>query len=169
MGDELSAEELETILGNESRQRLREAALNLLSYRMRSRFELRKRLLEKGFELPAVESLLAELEGKDLLNDREFARLFAREKVRQKCLGPVALKAELSPHHLDPDLVEAVQQEVYREFPPAELLGRLFKKRRVADRSRLDPKAKKRLRDFLLRKGYGWDAIREAFQAHDIS
>ena len=62
IGQKLDAKELEIIKSLESRTRIKDQALILLSYRQRSRSELSQRLKEKGHGQKVIDSLLDEFE-----------------------------------------------------------------------------------------------------------
>jgi regulatory protein len=164
VGDELTPAQIEAYLQAEAQRKLREAALRLLGYRMRSKAELQRRLREKGFPTNQITDLIRELEKKGYLNDREFALAFARDKIRNRLLGPRALSAELAQHRIAPEIVQEVLAIVYDEFPIPTLLERLLDKRKVAPGTHQDAKARKRLYQFLQRKGYDRTEILSALQ-----
>ena len=64
VGQKLDAKELEILKSLESKTRIRDQALILLSYRQRSRSELSQRLKEKGHGQKVIESLLDEFESR---------------------------------------------------------------------------------------------------------
>src|SRR3990172_12625909 len=66
-------------------------ALTLLGFRARSVAELRRKLLEKGASRVEVERVIAKLEDQHLLNDADFARQFARNRI----LGPGASRLRI--------------------------------------------------------------------------
>ena len=63
-------------------ERARELALSYLDRRMRSRFELARYLRGKGYTSGVIEPVLAALAEIGVLDDRAFARAFARDRVR---------------------------------------------------------------------------------------
>ncbi|HCN24334.1 MAG TPA: hypothetical protein DIS65_03070, partial [Candidatus Marinimicrobia bacterium] len=97
-GDELTPNKLKQLTNSEQKQKLRNSALNLLSFRMRSLSELKQRLLKKGYDVQDIEPLLEEFDAKNILNDSEFALAFSRDKIRSKGIGPSILRVELSNH-----------------------------------------------------------------------
>jgi len=58
-------------------------AIKLLSIRLRSEEELRIRLKRKGFEEKDIENTIKELKELNLLDDREFARVFYETKRKK--------------------------------------------------------------------------------------
>ena len=148
------------ILLKQTEKDIREAGLRLLKYRMRSKNELKTRLLKKGFSEIMVQNAIMWFENLKFINDEEFAKCFAEEKVRNKKIGAMALKSELFPHHLDEDLVDRVISKVYTDFPEEELIRKHIQKKRLADKKSLPEKDIKKISGFLKRKGFRWDTIR---------
>jgi regulatory protein len=73
----------------------RTVALRMLSARALPARELVRRLQRKGHAPEAAEAAIASLAGSGLLDDAEFARHYARTRVRQKRVGPGRLVADL--------------------------------------------------------------------------
>ncbi len=158
VGDELDDTAMQRLLDKSDRQRLINAALNLLSYRARSRGELRQRLLEKGNIGEEVEQVLDYLEERGYLDDLEFARMFARDKVKFKLLGPVALRNELHKKWVDKNIIDQVIAEIYEDYSARALLSELIDKKIDLNKPDNDPNARK-LINFLQRKGFRWPDI----------
>jgi regulatory protein len=162
-GDELTPKKLKQLTNSEQKQKLRNSALNLLSFRMRSLSELKQRLLKKGYDVQDIEPLLEEFDAKNILNDSEFALAFSRDKIRSKGIGPSILKVELSNHHLPRNLVEDTVNRMYTEFPIDTLLENHLKKKKICRNSQLQEREKNRIVNFLKRKGFSWDDISRVF------
>ena len=168
-GDELTPNKLKQLTNSEQKQKLRNSALNLLSFRMRSLSELKQRLLKKGYDVQDIEPLLEEFDAKNILNDSEFALAFSRDKIRSKGIGPSILKVELSNHHLPRNLVEDTVNRMYTEFPIDTLLGNHLKKKKICRNSQLQEREKNRIVNFLKRKGFSWDDISRVFVDKQIT
>lgn len=95
VGDSLSPERLRALREADADVRVRDAALNLLSHRARTRTELRRRLRRKDFEPHRVEACLDRLEERGLLDDAEVAASFVRDRLRLKPRGRARLRSEL--------------------------------------------------------------------------
>ena len=169
VGDELSLDKIEELTYSEQNQKLKNYALKLLSYRMRSRAELKQRLLQKDFPDVDVEQLLSDFEKKNYLNDAEFAFAFSRDKVKIKGIGPLALKSELFPFKLNAEMVENTVAKIYSEYSIDSLLESHLKKRKIKKNTHLLGNEKNRLLQFLYRKGFSWEDISRLMQKHNIS
>lgn len=159
VGDTLTYEQIQTLISADEREKIRNAALNLLSYRQRSVHEIRGRLRRKGWADEEVDSVIGELEEKGYLNDGEFARAWARERVQRKSLGPLGLRQELIKAGVDRELIEEVIDETYRENSTRSLIETLLKKRKIDAEKPISAKEKSRLVNLLKRKGYNWSDI----------
>ena len=168
-GDELTPNKLKELTNSEQKQKLRNSALNLLSFRMRSLSELKGRLLKKGYDIQDIEPLLEEFDAKNILNDSEFALAFSRDKIRSRGIGPSILRVELSNHHLSQNLVEDTINRMYTEFPIDTLLGNHLKKKKIRRNSQLQEREKNRIVNFLKRKGFSWDDISRVFDEKQIT
>ena len=168
-GDELTSNKLKELTNSEQKQKLRNSALNLLSFRMRSLSELKRRLLKKGYDIQDIEPLLEEFDAKNILNDSEFALAFSRDKIRSKGIGPSILRVELSNHHLSRNLVEDTINLMYTEFPIDTLLGNHLKKKKIRRNSQLKEREQNRIVNFLKRKGFSWDDISRVFDEKQIT
>ncbi|MED5427225.1 MAG: RecX family transcriptional regulator [Candidatus Neomarinimicrobiota bacterium] len=157
-GQEITWTELEAIKLQEGIARIRHSALHLLSYRIRSKAELSQRLLQKKFGVNQVASVIDELEKKGYLNDREFAAVFVRDRVKNKKLGPVAVRNEIVRHQISPEILEETMEDIYQEFPQEVLISSIIEKRSNTIKDKT-VKERKRLIDHLQRKGYHWSAI----------
>lgn len=165
-GDELSEQDITRLEQAENRQKVLAAALNLLSYRQRSRGELADRLRNKGWPADAVVPVLDQLEEQGYLNDREFALAFGRDKIRFRSLGPQALRAELRQKRVEASVIDTVINELYPEGFEAELITNLLKKKRI-DRHNLSAGEWKKISDLLARKGFNWSVIKQVLQTNE--
>ena len=68
VGDTIAPHTLRTLVEGDAKWRVRQAALHLLSYRIRGTEELRRRLREKGFRAPLIEQCLETLAEHGLLD-----------------------------------------------------------------------------------------------------
>lgn len=165
-GDAVSSNTLKILTSKQSEKDIRDAGLRLIKYRPRSRNELYGRLLQKGFSKDDVIKGLAWFEEYKFIDDESFAMSFANEKVKNKKIGPIALKSEFFPHRLDEDLVVNVMNEVYKKTPEEVLIRKHVQKKKFDTAKSLSKKEFKKLSDFLKRKGFRWDAIRNVFIEH---
>lgn len=158
IGRELSEEELSQLRDASVEQHAYERALQLLSYRPRSREEIRRRLLRHQTPPVAIARVLERLEKQGLLNDAEFARYWVENREQFRPRSGRVLKQELHAHGVDAAIAdEAIGQE--RDGERALLVGR---KRLHSLRDADFPTFRARLGQFLQRRGFSYEIVRQA-------
>ena len=115
-GIELGSAEVARLREDDTKWRLRQAALRLLSYRSRTERELRVRLRAKGFPPALVEWCLHRLREQELLDDQAFASAHVRHRIRLRPRGRSKLREELRrkgvvAHVADEAITEAFLEE----------------------------------------------------------
>ena len=140
-------------------QETRDAAFKLLSFRMRSIAEMRKRLKEKSFSQIEIDHVIDKLTKLNYLNDVEFGKAFVREKIKNKKIGPKAIKSELFPHQLSPDFVDELIESIYKKYKINDLITFHLKRKKIKKNTQMNKSDLSRLNNYLLRKGFEWDNI----------
>ncbi|MEJ2213236.1 MAG: regulatory protein RecX [Gammaproteobacteria bacterium] len=83
------------------------AAIRLLSQTEQTFFQLKKKLLAKGFEPDQVIDVLNALESQNLLSDKRFAEQYLSFRSR-KGFGPLRITQELREKGVDENLLDSV-------------------------------------------------------------
>lgn len=169
IGDTISDQVFNDILESDSKSKIYNSAISLLSYRMRSKSELKDRLIRKNYNEDGIMDVINNLELKGYLDDEKFAYAFAKEKVKNKLIGPIALKFEMSSHKLDLELIDRTINSIYDMFPQKMIINRLITKWKVKDSIGKDPKIKSKIINRLKNKGFYWDDIQSAINAFDYN
>jgi regulatory protein len=160
--DLVTPERLEQLEAQDQAWRAREAALNLLSYRPRTESEMRRRLREKGFAPGVIADCLAELVERGLLNDATFAESFVRDRLRFRPRGTELLVQELRTKGVDWETARATVNEVLQEEEVSETeLARQAAAKWAPRGGEIRLRARRRLYNFLARRGFGPEAVRE--------
>jgi regulatory protein len=94
-GQELTQEQLSQLRDEEALQQAVDRALNFLSFRPRSRAEIRRYLKGKAVEPTVIEAVLQRLDHLELINDRDFASFWIENREQFSPRGAQALKNEL--------------------------------------------------------------------------
>jgi len=163
-GDTLTQEKIDAILKMELTRAAKEKAMRLLAHRARSKKELGDRLRRAGFADELIEATIADMKRLGLVNDAEFALMFARNRMITKPVGEFLLRRELQQKGIgEADIVKAVA-EAYKdksEYLFAKELAAKNKKKQI----KLDEaKARKRVSDFLMRRGFHWDLVNDVLE-----
>jgi regulatory protein len=131
-----------------------DCALHALAPRARSQSELHDHLIKRGVEAEVAVGILDSLELQGLLNDLEFAKLWAESRQRQKKLSKRVISSELRQKGVAHDIIDEVLSEVDDEDEYAIAFALAEKKYRAS--SNLTPDvAYRRISSLLARKGFG--------------
>lgn len=173
VGDELPPARRNKLLDDDQDVRVRDAALNLISYRARTRKELARRLYQKGFHPARIDSCLARLKEKGFIDDGAVAAAFIRDRLRHKPRGRVALTSELRAKGVDGELITATIDRVFEteetdDVTLVRIVARKWADRQnegvmaalaTRERSPARDKARRRLVAYLNRRGFRGDSV----------
>ncbi len=178
VGDTLLPSARRALLQADTDVRIRDAALNQLSYRARTRAELRKRLLRKDFPAARVDICLTRLQERGLLDDAAVAGAFVRDRLRHRPKGPNRLTQELRAKGVNGEVATEVVERVLRDEEVTELdLAHRVAEGWVArqgaallegltsgQRTPEWEKARRRLHGYLARRGFRGAALSQAME-----
>lgn len=164
VGDRLSEEKIADLLHEEEKRRIKEKAYRYLAGRAHSEKELRDKLLRKGFEETQVDGVMAELKEVGYLDDARFACTFAQSRLRNKPMGAFLLRRELQQKGVAGPLIDEAIKDAYAGVDEEELAADLVRRRASRYRDLEQDKRKKRLYDFLRRRGFRWDVVRRVIE-----
>ncbi len=135
-------------------------ALDLLSRRSYTRGEIRRRLVRGGWDEDEVGQVLAKLERLSLVDDRQVAYNHARRRALEGRRGRRRIRAELLRRDLEPDLVEAVVDEVLPPEQEEQALCRAASRLAPGGRVPAERAERDRLARRLLRAGFAPGRVR---------
>lgn len=99
----------------EAKAPVRQHALVLLGQRARSRKELSDRLLARDYPAAIVDEVLDDLEGVGLLNDRDFAEQWVRQRHERRGKSARALDRELIAKGISAEIREDALSQISEE------------------------------------------------------
>ena len=160
VGQQFSEDELNEVIRAELLSKAKARALNLLSYRSRSRAELARRLVRAGYEEDIVEETLSRLENAGFIDDAQFSQGWVNSRVSGKGLGRARVRWELRQKGVAPEVVEealsSVDPDKERELA-ADAAGRRWERDKDPDlRAR-----RRRVASYLQRQGFDWQTVSE--------
>lgn len=139
--------------------RARDTAYRYLSYRPRSRAEVERKLLEKGFAAGIIDEILSDLVRLGYLNDETFAVQWAESRARLSSHGRRRIERELIHKGVNPELLREKLPVVLspdRELATASEAA----ERRLRTMQHLDQSTRRRrIAGFLERKGFSYEII----------
>ncbi|WP_243870398.1 RecX family transcriptional regulator [Salegentibacter sp. BDJ18] len=143
---------------------VKEATIKLMqfcAYRDRCHKEVEEKLREMKMIPAAQEQIIMELMQENFLNEERFARSFVRGKFRIKKWGKIKIKQELKFKEISTPIIKLALTEIDEQKYIATIYEIAEKKMKLLK----EPdkfKKKKKLADFLLRKGYESNLVYEA-------
>ena len=163
---EISTSQKNSLVESESYQKVKNSALNLLSYRMRSEKELVSRLSFKGYNEIDINGVISELSEYGYINDFDFGVAFSKDKIRISRIGPIVLRSKLKEHISSDDLLSEIIDQMYTEETIVSLLKILINKRK---KTIIDNNSINKLIQYLIRKGFLYDDIKSVIEMENIS
>lgn len=152
-GMQLSEEQIETIIHEESIQQAYSLAVRYLGYRMRSEKEIRTYLSDKEVGIDEIDQIVARLKKQKYLDDEKFAIAFVKDRMNQTSKGPQIIRRELHEKGINDALIEnALQLYDYEQAFKVALnwaTKQMRRRTRHAYRRRID-----RLKASLIQKGF---------------
>jgi regulatory protein len=144
----------------EAYEKTMQRAFRLLSFKPRSRAELRARLLEKDWaEEAIVDSVIARLEELGYLNDEQLASSLISSRIERKPLGPSQIQRDLERRKLSAETVEKALDQAFSEHSEEELIDRAIAKRLRLKGPPTTHEESKKLFDYLIRRGFSYDLV----------
>jgi len=102
-----------------------------------------------------------------LINDAEFAVMFAKNRMITKPCGQFLLTQELRLKGIaDSDINKAIR-EAYAETSEPEVARQVAIKNKKKQIRLDEAKAQKRVSDFLMRRGFSWDIVKDVMENWD--
>lgn len=161
---ELDSVQLEELQSEAGLQQAVDRAYNYLSYRPRSREEVRRYLRRKETPPETIEAALARLDRLDLINDHSFTSFWVESREQFSPRGARALKNELRMKGVEREVVEemiddekdeerALRAGRKKALPLARIPGMDFATFRT------------RLGSFLQRRGFGYEVSTRTIRA----
>ena len=145
-------------------KRGKEIALKSLSRRERSEKEIRSRLKIKGIGEKAEDNIIKNLKKYEYLNDREFARRFVNNFMNKKPSGRKLVSFELRKRGISEQIIEEELDSFFSKIDEKELAYRALKKKLKSLTNFSINGRKKKVSDFLFRRGFSWEIIDEVIK-----
>lgn len=166
-GEEVDDDYINNLIKEEEKNKANDYALNLLTYRLRSKKEIIDKMKNKGYEEYLIENTINYLEKNKYLDDKYFVNAFINDKININKYGQRKIEAELYKKGIDRELISECINEINEE----ELLDNaiyLIRKRSL----RYDKLNKRERNDKLMRylsgRGYRYDIIKKAIDKLNI-
>ncbi len=161
---ELQPDQLEQLRGEEELQRAVERAYNFLSYRPRSREEVRRYLRRKETPPSIIDAALAKLDRLNLTNDEAFTTFWIENRAQFSPRGERAIKNELRMKGIGRDIVDELVDN--KQDEQLALRAGRKKAQSLARLPNMDYNTfRSRLGSFLQRRGFGYEIVTRSVRA----
>jgi regulatory protein len=158
VGLEIEAEVLQKLIEADEVTTTKNSAINLLRNQIHSKQQLIDLLGKKGLSERAIDTTLADLEQLGFIKGENYARSWVDRRQRSKPRGKKVLKHELVSKGIDQTTADCVLNAI-DDTDEAGIALQLARKQVVHYKSLLPHVAKRRMHDFLLRRGFDHDTI----------
>lgn len=158
-GDSLTEQQIKKITKEERKKEAKDVALKILSFRRRTEKQVRDKLQKKGFDEKTIKATIDKLKEFDLINDLEFATSWVKDRLAFKPRGKKLLKQELWKKGIAKGVIDQVTEELcqHEDESALDLMKKIEKKYK-----NLEPQvAKRRMFNFLLRRGFSYEVARQ--------
>lgn len=132
-----------------------QAGLNLLGYRARTESEMRQRLARKGFGETEIEATVTRLKASGLIDDAAFAKTWSENRTSASPRSAYIIKRELKTKGIDAGTAD----EAVADIDDSEAAFRAAQPRLKRLQSLSPEEARRKLADFLRRRGFNWNTI----------
>jgi len=139
-------------------------AFLLLKFRPRSEYEIYQRLKRKKFEDKIIKETISFLKDKAFLDDEAFARAWIEGRLKRP-FGLRRIRQELKLKGISQETIDKQIAAVKEGYCEESIVAKIAKDRFTKLKS-VDPdKARRRIFDYLLRRGFSPDIVRDTLFA----
>lgn len=156
IGDEISPSELKKIVEESEKNSAFERAVGYLSIAPRAGKEIRKYLLDKGYDIDVVVATVEKLIAYRYIDDYAYAQSYIKSKSKK--YGKFRIASELKQKGIDSETISELLDES-GEDGIVEVARKYVKSHKSAD--------VQKLKRFLAGRGFSWDAISSAVRHLD--
>ena len=130
------------------------SAVRILTHRDHFKFELEQKLRQRGFASEVIETVIAECERLNYIDDNRTADVYISQ-LKRKCFGKRHIRLALKKKHLSAAIIEKLLLENYPEAEEYENAGKLLeKKMKTFNREDNSKKRRDRIYRFLYARGF---------------
>ena len=160
VGQELSANQIKALAKSDHFHSCLNAAIHYLGYRPRSEFEVRERLLRRGFDDNTAEVVIAKLREQRLVDDVAFARFWKENRDSFSPRSQWLTKLELRQKGVTDDIIDQVIETIDDDDNAY---------RAALSKARSLPRSdyqgfRRRLGEYLKRRGFGYGVINHTIE-----
>lgn len=154
---------LENVIYNKAKNK----AVKYISYQPRTEKEVTEKLKECEYSNDIIFRVIETMKKYNYINDKEYAKNFLTSKLNLKGYGIFKISFDLKQKGISDDIINDIIEntELNENKRALEVLEKKLRGKKISDY-----KEKQKLYNFLLRRGFSYDVIKEAinnFQEND--
>lgn len=157
----VDVDEIKDVVSDDNYIYCKETALKIIERTLKTEKEVEIKLRQKGFEENLIDKAINFLKKYDFVNDNKYIKCYVKEKIKKD--GKNKIKYNLMKKGIREDLIEKELNEVNidKQQYYNTLMELARKKYEILNKKEADKlKVKKKICDYLLRKGYLWEEIK---------
>ncbi len=154
-GQILSDKEIAQLKFDDQAGQAYQSSIHFLSYRARTRQEIKQYLEKKNFKTEAIEIAIKRLSAKGYLDDAEFGQIWVDNRIRFNPKGKLALRHELRAKGLTEADIDQALEGLNEESLAWQAIQKQLKRWQALDEQTF----KRKLTGHLARRGFSYDII----------
>jgi regulatory protein len=166
VGDAVTDEKRNDLLQNDEFPRARDYAYSLLSYRDRTEYEIKDRLLTKGFKENSVKRVVSFLKERHLIDDCQFARKWVDDILLSRPMGKIRVVHELINRRIKGSIIEEVCEEKFSPGKELELARRAAEKKIHSLEHYQGEVVQEKIFRFLKNRGFDFEIIKDLMKEY---
>lgn len=145
-------------------ERAKSRAINYISGKLKTKYEVRLKLKENGFAEDVIDEVLDILEKEEYLNDKVYCEIFIEDKKKLNGYGKNKIKSLLIQKGISKNIFEGFLNEFEydEEFDNALKMG--IKKLELLSNEEDNFKKKQKIINYLTYRGFGFDVINDVLK-----
>lgn len=168
VGKELEQSDKEKVLHAENVETAKQKVMRFLSFRPRSRKEIRDYLFRKDYGGDIADTIVAKLESLKMVDDAAFAGMVCRDSLLKKPMGEKMLRQVLFKKGVPKPIVDSAMREFFTPSSELAIAVKAAERQQVrvkrSSKSVDEVHAKKKLLDYLVRRGFSFDTALSAIK-----
>lgn len=160
IGQQISEDQLQSVVHAELVSKAKDRALTLLEYRVRSKVEISRRLIKAGFSEDVIEEVLARLETVGLVDDEQFSQSWVNHRLSGNAMGKKRIKWELRQKGVSIEIVDEALSSIDDDMEYKSAMESA-RRRWAKDKCMDEYTKRRRLVSYLQRQGFAWNVINQ--------
>ena len=158
--DDLDDDKKLKLISDSEFVKAKDSSFRILAKRQHSGYELRNKLLKKGYTKETIDRTLQAMQTGNYLNDEQFTKAYIDERLKRKKIGINKLKAELFKRGIARNIIEHNLSGIDLELSYENALSLAQRKTELLIKKGTEPnKIKQKVFAFLSSRGYDSESI----------